>query len=153
MTRNMSGTRLASKKSPANGNAGVPAFADALEFNLDFARNMLSSSLATLQGCLECVEQVQQVNAETVKDFSSVVTTAAEKAQHATTLSELLEVHRALTTGQFMRAAQSYGALFARLSSVEGRLIQEAQSAAAARSRTLLNGIGSQWRRTGTAAQ
>ena len=146
MTRNMSGTRLASRKTPANGKAGVPAFADALEFNLDLARNMLSSSL-------ECVEQVQQVNAETVKDFSSVVTTAVAKAEHATNLSELLEVHRALTTGQFMRAAQSYGALFVRLSSVEGRLIQQAQSAAAARSRTFLNGMGSQWLRSGTVAQ
>jgi len=131
MPRTSNPARAASSKESIKGNAGVPVFADALAFNVDVARNMFNSSLAAMQGWLECAQEVQQVNCDTVKDLANVVTAAVDQTEHATSLSELLDVQRAVTAGQFMRAAQNYGTLVMRLSAVEERLIQRAQAAAA----------------------
>lgn len=104
------------------------------------------------QGCLQCAEQVQQASADTVKDLPNAVTAAVDQAQYATSLSECLEVYRALKAGQFLRAAQNYGSLFARLSVIEASLFQQAHAAAAARSSALIDSIASHARATGPVA-
>lgn len=75
---------------------------------------------------------------------------SVDQAQYATSLSESLEVYRALATGQFLRAAQNYGSLFARLSGIEAGLVQQANAAASARSSDLLDSIASTTRVNGT---
>ena len=71
----------------AQGKASVPV-ADALAFNVDMARNMFNSSLAAIQGWLECALEVQQVNSDTVKDLANIVTVAVDQTEHATSLSD-----------------------------------------------------------------
>ena len=147
MTRIASSTRAASSKKPVKSNAGAPVVADALAFNVDVARNMFNSSLAAMQGWLDCALEVQKVHSDTVKDLANVVT-AADQTEHATSLSELLELQRTVTAGQFMRAAQNYGMLVMRLSAVELRLIQRAQAAAAS-STDFFRGVDSQLKGNG----
>lgn len=150
MSRKANPTRTISSKKAAKGSAGIPVGADSLAFSVDMARNMLNSSLAVAQGWLECVLEVQQVNSDTVKDLANVVTAAVDQAEHAANLSELLNVQRTLATGQFMRAAQNYGTLVTRLSSVEARLLRRAQTAAAASSTDFFKRITSQLHGSGT---
>jgi hypothetical protein len=148
MPRTANPTRAASSKKPVKSNAGAPVVADALAFNVDVARNMFNSSLAAMQGWLECALEVQKVHSDTVKDLANVVTAAVDQTEHATSLSELLEVQRTLTAGQFMRAAQNYGMLVMRLSAVELRLMQQAQAAAAS-STDFFRGVDSQLKGNG----
>ena len=148
MPRTANPTRAASSKESVKGKASVPV-ADALAFNVDMARNMFNSSLAAIQGWLECALEVQQVNSDTVKALANIVTVAVDQTEYATSLSELLDVQRALTAGQFMRAAQNYGTLVMRLSGVEARLVQRAQAAVAASSTDFFRGVDSQLKGNG----
>lgn len=148
MPRTANPTRAASSKESGKGKAAAPVVADALAFNVDMARNLFNSSLAAMQGWLECAQEVQQVNSDTVKDLVNVVTAAVDQTEHATSLSELLDVQRAVTAGQFMRAAQNYGTLVMRPSAVEARLIQRVQAAAAS-STDFFKGVDSQLKGSG----
>ena len=133
MARNARTPRTAHTVSSANGNAGVPAPADAFKFNADVARTMLDSSLTMLRGWLEYAEQVRRANADVVHDLSNGVRAAVDQASHASNLSELLNVQRALASDQLIRASNHYGTLVVQLLGVQSRLMEDARSAAVAR--------------------
>ena len=96
---------------------------------------MLDSSLTMLRGWLEYAEQVRRANADVVHDLSNGVRAAVDQAGHASNLSELLNVQRALASDQLIRVSNHYGTLVVQLLGVQSRLMEDARSAAVARSR------------------
>lgn len=68
MARTAKPAHTAPRKNSTNGDAGASALSDALQINFGVARNVLGGSLAALQGCLQCAEQVQRTNAEAMND-------------------------------------------------------------------------------------
>jgi hypothetical protein len=135
MARNARTPRTAHTVRLTNGNAALPAFADVLRFNADVTRTMLDSSSAMMRGWLEYAEQVRRANADVVDDFSTGVRAAVDQAGHASNLSELMSVQRTLASDQLIRASNRYGTLLVQLLGVQSRLMEDARSAAVARSR------------------
>ena len=135
MARNVKRSSTNYTAQAGNQKFGAPGFGEALKFNTEVTRRMLDSSSAMLRGWLECAEQIRRTNADVVHEFSNGVRTAAEQAGHASNLSELMNVQRALASDQLIRASNHYGTLVAQLLGVQSRLMENARAAAVARSR------------------
>lgn len=100
-------------------------------YNVQMARGIVNSSLAASQELLKFLEQVQQLNGQTLKEMSASVRDAVAQAERATDLQELFSLQTELASSQMARAAQNYGALFARWLDTESQFVEQAQEEAA----------------------
>jgi hypothetical protein len=138
--------RRASSSSPSSGNrdaATANAANDDLNgFNVQMARGIVNSSLAASQELLKFLEQVQQLNGQTLKEMSAGLREALAQAERATDIQELFSLQADLASRQMARAAQNYGALCARWLDTESHFVEQAQEEAARVSQQMLGNGG-----------
>jgi hypothetical protein len=114
------------------------ATASTMDFNVEMARNLVSSSLGASQGLLKFWNQVLQINAQTLKEMTTSLNEAVTQAQQARDLPELLNLQAELASGQWSHATQNCGAVMARWMDAEAHLVEQAQDEAAQVSRRVL---------------
>lgn len=122
-----------------NGTAAPAAANDvATNFDVELVRSVVHSSLGASQGLLGFLEQMQQLNARTLKEMSARLNEAVAEAGRAHDLQQLLAVQVALANGQMASAAQAFGTCVARCMDAEVQFIEQAQQGAARLSRQML---------------
>jgi hypothetical protein len=135
--------RAISRKSPSVTSFASPFLPNTFESGVRVACAMLDSTLVAMQRSLRCAQQLQQTGIETFNDLSHLGAAAIEQAQYAGSLPEPMQAYRALTTGNFLDAAQNYGALVERMAGIEAGLMQQTQAVAATRSVEVLDDVAS----------
>lgn len=97
---------------PGNGSAQA-ADAAALPFDVELARGVVGSTLGGAQTLLRCLDQVQHVNAQALKEMATILDDAVDEARSAGDVQELLTLQANLLSTQMARAAQAWGSLLA----------------------------------------
>lgn len=122
--------------------APLAAGDDTAAFGMDFTRSIVNLSLSASQGLLRFLDQLQQMNAQTLKELAAGLDEAVGEARRARDVQELLAIHADLASSQMARAAQHCGSLITRWLDAEARFVEQAQEEAGQLSQQLLgNGV------------
>jgi len=98
---------------------------------VEMMRNAVSASLSASQGLLRFLDQVHQLNAQTLQDLSASLNAAMADARRASDLQELLTLQADWASTQVARTAQNCGDFVARWLDAETQFIEQAQDEAA----------------------
>ena len=111
---------------------------EAAQFGMDVARSVLNASLNASQGVLKFMEQVQQMQAQTLRETHNALTAALGEAAKAREPQDLMTLQADLTSASLARAAQNCTSLFTRLFDAEAQFVEQAQAQSSEMTRKLM---------------
>ena len=122
-----------SKSAPArapvdSSTSTAPDTADTSVFNVDFARTCLNASLSASQSTLEFFSELQQVQAQAMRELEKSVGSAIQMTAQADGLQGLFAVQAKLARENLSRTTQGCNDLFAKWLATEAQLVEQAQA-------------------------